>query len=56
VRVNLPQAVQSVLSKYATFSGRARRSEYWFWSLALLIVYVVCLLLANVSSILSSYT
>jgi len=25
------QAVSTVFSKYATFSGRARRSEYWWW-------------------------
>lgn len=27
------EAVKSVLSQYATFSGRARRSEYWFFAL-----------------------
>ena len=27
------EAVQSCLSQYATFSGRARRSEYWYFSL-----------------------
>ncbi len=27
------EAVSSGLSKYATFSGRARRSEYWFFAL-----------------------
>ena len=27
------EAVGSVLSKYFTFSGRALRSEYWYWSL-----------------------
>ena len=27
------EAVGSVLSKYFTFSGRALRSEYWFWAL-----------------------
>lgn len=34
-------AVRSVLSKYATFSGRARRSEYWWFVLFYLIVAVV---------------
>lgn len=34
-------AVRSVLTKYATFSGRARRSEYWFFALAYLIASVV---------------
>ena len=27
------EAVQSCLSQYATFSGRARRSEYWYFTL-----------------------
>src|SRR5690606_32931075 len=27
------EAVRTVLSKYATFSGRARRSEYWWFAL-----------------------
>ena len=27
------EANRTGLSKYATFSGRARRSEYWFWVL-----------------------
>ncbi|MBP1542210.1 MAG: DUF805 domain-containing protein [Prevotella sp.] len=26
-------AIKSVLSQYAGFSGRARRSEYWWWTL-----------------------
>ncbi|GAA1726262.1 DUF805 domain-containing protein [Aeromicrobium alkaliterrae] len=39
--MNLQQAVTSVLSQYATFTGRARRSEYWFWVLATVIVSMV---------------
>ena len=35
------QAVSTVFSKYATFSGRARRSEYWWWYLFVTIVFVV---------------
>ena len=36
------QAVSSVLlNKYATFSGRARRSEYWWWYLFVTIVFIV---------------
>jgi len=31
----------SVLKKYAEFSGRARRSEYWYFALANFIVAVV---------------
>lgn len=29
-----PQAVSRFFRKYATFSGRASRSEYWWWVLA----------------------
>jgi uncharacterized membrane protein YhaH (DUF805 family) len=39
--MNLQEAVTSVLSQYANFSGRARRSEYWFWTLAVVIVSIV---------------
>ncbi|HSF97584.1 MAG TPA: DUF805 domain-containing protein, partial [Ornithinibacter sp.] len=31
-------AVRTVLSEYATFSGRARRSEYWWWYLFFVLV------------------
>jgi len=33
--VNFLQALRQVLSKYADFSGRARRSELWWWMLAI---------------------
>ena len=35
------QAVASVFGNYATFSGRARRSEYWYWVLFTFLVGVV---------------
>ncbi len=35
--MDIQTAVRTVLSKYATFSGRAPRSEYWWWFLALLL-------------------
>ena len=35
--MTLLEAVSACLSKYATFSGRARRSEYWFSNLAVLL-------------------
>src|SRR4051812_18383749 len=47
--VGLAEAVQTVLGKYADFSGRARRSEYWYWTLALLIAYVVLFILAAIA-------
>ncbi|MGI9365621.1 MAG: DUF805 domain-containing protein [Rhizobiaceae bacterium] len=31
--MNMQQSVRTVLSKYATFEGRAPRSEYWWWVL-----------------------
>ena len=44
-----------VLKKYAVFSGRARRKEYWFFTLFNVIIYLVLYLvelLAGVSGIL----
>ena len=40
VLMTFTQAVRSVLSKYATFSGRARRSEYWWFYLFTILVSV----------------
>ena len=46
--MSFSQAVSSVLlNKYATFSGRARRSEYWWWYLFVTIVFVVAGILDN---------
>ncbi len=39
------QAVRTVLRKYAVFSGRARRSEYWWFVLFNVIVSVVAVAL-----------
>jgi len=40
--VSFPEAVQTVLTqKYVDFSGRARRSEYWWFYLFSLIVSIV---------------
>ena len=39
------QAVQSCFSKYATFSGRAVRSEYWYWVLFATLGSLVALIL-----------
>ncbi|MCL0053741.1 DUF805 domain-containing protein [Dehalococcoidia bacterium] len=37
----MKQSVKSVLSQYATFSGRASRSEYWWFHLALWLSFVL---------------
>ena len=34
-------AVRSVLTQYTGFSGRARRSEFWWYSLFAFVVYLV---------------
>ena len=36
--MNFGQAITTCMSKYATFSGRARRSEYWWFYLFTLIL------------------
>ena len=36
--MTIVEAVQSVLSRYVDFSGRSRRSEYWWFCLANLII------------------
>lgn len=45
--MSLPEAVTTVLQKYVDFSGRARRSEYWWWILA----YCIALGVAQAISI-----
>lgn len=39
--MSFPDAVKACLSKYATFTGRARRSEYWWYTLFAALVYLV---------------
>lgn len=38
--MGLMEAVSSVFSKYADFSGRARRSEYWYFCLFNVLIYM----------------
>ena len=42
---------QVVLERYAQFTGRARRAEYWWFTLATVIVAVVFAVLGSISSI-----
>ncbi len=39
--MNMSEAVRTCLSKYATFSGRAGRPEFWWWVLAVILVSIV---------------
>ncbi len=38
-RVSFIQAIKNVMIKYAKFSGRSRRSEFWYFKLLLFILY-----------------
>tara|TARA_Y100000389_G_C17031303_1_gene303587 strand:+ start:28 stop:369 length:342 start_codon:yes stop_codon:yes gene_type:complete len=44
--MNFGQAVANCFSNYVTFSGRASRSEYWYWCL-FLFVGSLCTLIAD---------
>ena len=39
--MNMMTAVKTALTKYATFNGRATRPEYWWWILAMIILFTV---------------
>jgi uncharacterized membrane protein YhaH (DUF805 family) len=43
--MNFGQAIRSGFSNYVTFSGRAVRSEYWFWVLFTVIVAIVAMII-----------
>ncbi len=43
--MSVPDAVRTCFSKYATFEGRAKRSEFWWWIVFQLIVVAVPILL-----------
>jgi uncharacterized membrane protein YhaH (DUF805 family) len=45
--MDFTEAVKGVYNKYATFSGRARRSEYWWWALYMLITGSVIALIES---------
>ena len=46
--MNFGEAVQTTFSQYALFSGRARRSQYWYFVLFYVIVLVVAAILDGV--------
>lgn len=53
--MSFTEAIRVCLNKYVTFSGRARRSEFWFWALFALCMGVVAVIIDNIvgSSIVS---
>ena len=44
-------AVTSALRQYAGFSGRARRSEYWFYYLFFVLAYVAAAILDTITGV-----
>ena len=49
--MSFSEAIKTCFSKYATFSGRATRSEYWYFFLFNFLVSFVLSFLGNFSSI-----
>jgi uncharacterized membrane protein YhaH (DUF805 family) len=47
--MNFVQAIQSGVSKYVQFEGRASRSEYWYWTLFSLLVSVAASIVDGMS-------
>ena len=45
--MNFGQAISSCLSQYATFSGRASRSEFWWFFLFQVLVQIAAATLGN---------
>lgn len=43
-------AVKTCFSKYATFSGRARRKEFWYWYLFVCLTTIAAFLLSGILS------
>ena len=43
--MNFGEAIKSGFSNYVNFSGRAIRSEYWFWTLFVVLVSVATLII-----------
>ena len=46
--MSFPDALSTCLRKYATFAGRARRAEYWQFTLAYVVALVVAMLVDQV--------
>ena len=44
-------AKRPILEKYADFSGRAPRAEYWWYTLALIIAYIVIMIIESITGL-----
>lgn len=54
-KLSFTDAVRQVFNKYATFKGRARRSEYWWFVLFYCLVLIAAALLDNLFDITFEY-
>ena len=54
--MNFGQAIKSEFGNYVTFSGRAARSEFWYWTLFVVLVTMAAGILDRDSSTLRSST
>ena len=50
VSYNLVSSVKSCLKRYVQFSGRACRSEYWYWTLATIVLAFILAFVTGDSS------
>jgi len=51
--MTLQQSISSCFSKYATFQGRAPRSEYWFWLLFVMIAMTILIIIGAIGAAIS---
>ncbi len=54
-KLSFTDAVRQVFNKYATFKGRARRSEYWWFVLFYSLVLIAAAILDNLFGITFEY-
>lgn len=55
-KLSFTDAVRQVFNKYATFKGRARRSEYWWFVLFYSLVLIAAAILDNLFGITIEHT
>ena len=53
--MSITEAIKTCFRKYVDFSGRARRSEYWYWVLFTMVVNMVVAALERSDSYTLSY-
>lgn len=49
--MSMTEAIKSVFSKYTTFSGRAQRAEYWYFTLFNFVISFILAVIGNTTGI-----